>query len=142
MFCSVFVFPYLQSPARYYAATPSWTSSVKSKSCPPRESFIWRTRLWPSKFTRWILKVSRPAWHCLRVLDRSPLLSTSPYLPAHNEITPVVTLQEASAAVHLLRLLRVMTELAPDKVSFPQAATARWLFVLFDWFHLGQTHLV
>lgn len=23
----------------------------------------------------------------------------------------------------------------------PQAATVRWLFVLFDWFHLGQTHL-
>lgn len=41
-----------------------------------------------------------------------------------------------------LRLLRVMSELAPDRVSFPQAATARWLFVLFDWFHLGQTHLV
>lgn len=134
----------LQSQARYCVATPSWTSSARSRSCPPRESFIWRTRLWPSRFTRWILKVVHcsPVWHRLCASSRSPSLSTSSYLPAHNEITPLVTLQGAGAAVHLLRLLRVMSELAPDRVSFPQAAAARWLFVLFDWFHLGQTHLV
>lgn len=91
-------------------------------------------------FRRW----RSPSGTASAVFDRSLSLCTPSlsYLPAHNEISPLVTLQGAGAAVHLLRLLRVMTELAPDRVSFPQAAAARWLFVLFDWFHLGQTHLV
>lgn len=60
----------------------------------------------------------------------------------HSKITPIIMLWGIIAVLFFgcVNLLSVITE-GNNQFSFLQAAALRGLFVLFNWFHLGPTHL-